>query len=67
MLRPTNTTPVTTRSTALAGDCGALIVMLMSERDHAGTVISLVQSCPRVGLTHGSGWVGSTTAKVLKI
>jgi len=42
MLRPTNTTPVTTRSTALAGDCGALIVMLMSERDHAGTVISLV-------------------------
>ena len=42
MLRPTNTTPVTTRSTALAGDCGALIVMLMSELDHAGTVISLV-------------------------
>ena len=25
------------------------------------------QSCPRFGLTHGLGWVGSTTAKVLKI
>ena len=40
-------------------------------------VIELQQSCPWVGLTHGSGWVeifqflvgwvGSITAKVLKI
>ena len=26
-----------------------------------------VESCPWVGLTYGLGWVGSTTAKVLKI
>jgi len=25
------------------------------------------QSCPWVGLTHGLGWVGSSTVKVLKI
>ena len=28
--------------------------------------VYLSQSCPSVGLTHGLGWVGSTTAKVLK-
>jgi len=28
-------------------------------------IMRLYQSCPWVGLTHGLGWVGSTTAKVL--
>jgi len=31
------------------------------------SVMNLSHSCPWVGLTHGLGWVGSTTAKVLKL
>jgi len=33
----------------------------------AGVPLPTNQRCPWVGLTHGLGWVGSTTEKILKI